>query len=165
MSDLGSSLVVLVLFLLISAVAFYVGRELVCWYWKINEGLDLLRSIDRSLRAMASGVKLPVVAMSGAASGSGPGVRQPSSASGLGTEDADTLKCPVCAKPITADENSCGNCQSDLGKQVWPVFLTPERFLYCPRCRGGVTLDQEELRASAFECPRCQRHVQYSIRS
>lgn len=60
MSDFGSLLLVLVVFLVITAVVFYVGREMVCWYWKINEGLDLLRSIDRSLQAMASGGRVPL---------------------------------------------------------------------------------------------------------
>lgn len=31
-------------------LVFLVARELVCWYWKINEGLKLLQSIDTALR-------------------------------------------------------------------------------------------------------------------
>ena len=31
-------------------MVFLVCREIVCWYWKINEGIKLLQSIDAALR-------------------------------------------------------------------------------------------------------------------
>lgn len=46
----------LIAFLLVLAVLlvlFLIGRELVCWYWKINESLATLKSIDDSLKRMA----------------------------------------------------------------------------------------------------------------
>lgn len=30
-------------------VFFFTGRELVCWYWKINDRLNVLKSIDDKL--------------------------------------------------------------------------------------------------------------------
>ncbi len=41
------------LFLLISIVLFIIGRELVLWYWKINEIVGLLKRIVEALEANA----------------------------------------------------------------------------------------------------------------
>jgi len=35
--------------LIVSVALAFAGREIACWYWKINEGLVLLRSIDQRL--------------------------------------------------------------------------------------------------------------------
>lgn len=45
-----------VFILIIAIVAFLVFREVWCWYWKINEAIKLLQSIDESLK------QLPAVA-------------------------------------------------------------------------------------------------------
>jgi hypothetical protein len=37
--------------LAIVAVIFLVFREAVCWYWKINRMVELLESIDATLRS------------------------------------------------------------------------------------------------------------------
>ena len=37
-------------FLIIILIIFWAGREVVCWYWKINEGLQLLTEIRNLLR-------------------------------------------------------------------------------------------------------------------
>lgn len=39
----------LLIFLLVTIVIFFIARELVCWYWKINRIVELLESIDRKL--------------------------------------------------------------------------------------------------------------------
>jgi hypothetical protein len=31
-------------------VIFLVGREVMCWYWKVNRIIQLLESIDRKLK-------------------------------------------------------------------------------------------------------------------
>ncbi len=31
-------------------VIFLVGREIMCWYWKVNRIIQLLESIDRKLK-------------------------------------------------------------------------------------------------------------------
>lgn len=33
-------------------VIFLVIREIICWYWKINEGIELLRSINDKLSTL-----------------------------------------------------------------------------------------------------------------
>ena len=42
-----------VLFLVISIVLFIIGRELVLWYWKINEIVSLLKRMVEALEANA----------------------------------------------------------------------------------------------------------------
>lgn len=39
--------------LLVLVLVVWLGRELVCWYWKINAGLEILERIDRNLAAIA----------------------------------------------------------------------------------------------------------------
>ena len=43
--DLANFLIGLAIILVI----FLIGREIVCWYWKINEALTTLRAIDEKL--------------------------------------------------------------------------------------------------------------------
>lgn len=45
-----------VIVLVIAIVVFLIFREVWCWYWKINEAIKLLQSIDESLK------QLPAVA-------------------------------------------------------------------------------------------------------
>lgn len=45
----------LILVLVISVVGFIVGRELLMWYWKINEVVGLLTRIARALEANSRG--------------------------------------------------------------------------------------------------------------
>ncbi|HUB09432.1 MAG TPA: hypothetical protein VMB50_20680 [Myxococcales bacterium] len=44
-----TAIVVPLAVLVVVLLFFLVGRELVCWYWKINEGLQLLRQIHDRL--------------------------------------------------------------------------------------------------------------------
>ena len=37
------------IFLGIVLALFLIGREVVCWYWKLNRIVELLESIDRQL--------------------------------------------------------------------------------------------------------------------
>ena len=39
-------------FLVLVLALFLVMRQLMLWYWKVNEVVELLRSIDTSLQAM-----------------------------------------------------------------------------------------------------------------
>ncbi len=39
----------IILIILVTIVVFFITRELWCWYWKINEIRDLLKSIDQKL--------------------------------------------------------------------------------------------------------------------
>ena len=40
----------LIMWVLISIVGFFVFRELLCWYWKINEAVSLLKEIRDLLK-------------------------------------------------------------------------------------------------------------------
>ncbi len=46
------SLVYIFILFIISIAIFLVMREFWCWYWKINERIDLLRSIDSRLSGL-----------------------------------------------------------------------------------------------------------------
>jgi hypothetical protein len=41
----------MLIFLAIVLVLFLIGRELVCWYWKINRIVGLLESIELELKS------------------------------------------------------------------------------------------------------------------
>jgi hypothetical protein len=47
--EISSVLIVVTLGLAIVFLVFLVMREVMCWYWKINEAVYLLRSIDEKL--------------------------------------------------------------------------------------------------------------------
>jgi hypothetical protein len=47
----NNPLVDAVIALVIVVVIFLMFRELVCWYWKINRMVELLESIDATLRS------------------------------------------------------------------------------------------------------------------
>jgi len=41
---------IIILIIVITIVVFFITREFWCWYWKINEIRDLLKSIEQKLR-------------------------------------------------------------------------------------------------------------------
>jgi hypothetical protein len=49
--SVNNPLVAAVVTLVIVIVIFLVFREVVCWYWKINRVVELLESIDATLRS------------------------------------------------------------------------------------------------------------------
>jgi len=49
-NSVGTSLIVFGLFVAISVVCFLIFREVVAWYWKINEALALLSKIEANTR-------------------------------------------------------------------------------------------------------------------
>lgn len=49
--DFGNVGAGMFLFVLIALVMFLLFREVICWYWKINEGLELLQEIRDRLGA------------------------------------------------------------------------------------------------------------------
>jgi len=44
-----ANLIPLLFLLVILLIVFLLGREIVCWYWKINDALDTLKAIDEKL--------------------------------------------------------------------------------------------------------------------
>jgi hypothetical protein len=51
--SVNDPLVAAVVTLVIVIAIFLVFREVVCWYWKINRMVELLESIDATLRSRA----------------------------------------------------------------------------------------------------------------
>lgn len=45
--------------LIVAALVFILCREILCWYWKINEAVTLLRGIDASLQRIAQSQPAP----------------------------------------------------------------------------------------------------------
>jgi hypothetical protein len=89
---IGTLLVVL----LISTVLFLIFREVICWYWKINERLSELRQI----RSTLEGIDRKLVA-AGSTSGSVSG----------GTEvKKATNECLKCNKPLSPAARFCEYC-------------------------------------------------------
>jgi hypothetical protein len=52
MNDAGTTLVVLGFVAVVSLVLFAISREIVCWYFKINEITNLLGKIENSFQSM-----------------------------------------------------------------------------------------------------------------
>ena len=41
------------IFVLLIVIGIFIAiREFLCWYWKINEGIELLKSIDNKLELL-----------------------------------------------------------------------------------------------------------------
>lgn len=49
----GGALASLILGLVIAIVIFLICRAIVLWYWRVNEAIALLKSIDEKLGRMA----------------------------------------------------------------------------------------------------------------
>ena len=81
MDQTSSIIVGLIVALVILFGIFLIMRELMCWYWKINEVVSLLKSIDNKLSRNSSNSALDI------ASGSSGTVRSP-----------NYKKCSKCGK-------------------------------------------------------------------
>jgi hypothetical protein len=88
-NDTGSLLSYLLIILVVSLVVFLICRELFCWYWKINQRIDLLIQV-RDL--------LAVKAQSG-----DPKIQQEPS-----------RRCPKCGAQQSAGDTFCDSCGEKL---------------------------------------------------
>ena len=66
MSNTEPTLYIVVFGLLILLVLFLIFREIVCWYWKINDQLGLLREIRDHMRLLTKDLQ-PELAVAGEA--------------------------------------------------------------------------------------------------
>lgn len=94
----GNVLGTLVIVVVILFIIFLILRELVCWYWKINESVGLLHEI-RDLLARNQAPSVPRG----------------------GQTPAGMKRCPDCNENNTADTRFCTNCGRSLsGPQTSP---------------------------------------------
>jgi hypothetical protein len=90
--DWGKPIGILVGLLLVQFVLFLILREFACWYFKINQRLHLLQSIDAKLG--------PPAAVGAQAQRAHPTVN---------TAPGD-VPCPQCGKPTSSDGRFCETC-------------------------------------------------------
>lgn len=56
---MGNGMAGLILVVALMVVIFLICRAIVLWYWRVNEAVELLKSIDQKLGAMAaSGIQI-----------------------------------------------------------------------------------------------------------
>jgi hypothetical protein len=51
---MGSGFAGLIAVMAIMVVIFLIGRAIVLWYWRVNEGIALLKSIDEKLGQLSA---------------------------------------------------------------------------------------------------------------
>jgi hypothetical protein len=83
-------------------LAFFICREVVCWYWKINEGIQLLREINLKLSVAPNRTQLSVTPPDS------PHVKE-SHADREAT--AEFSKCKNCGWGIPSTETLCPRCK------------------------------------------------------
>lgn len=111
---LGNSLGALAIFLIITIVIFLICRELVCWYWKVNQSVALLTEIRDLLKNQAGPAE---TAMSPVLPASVPRqkVPAPAPAGPMGT-------CPNCSSVIPMSSIDCPRCKASFGEgSTWKI--------------------------------------------
>ena len=123
---LGPMLGYLLVVLIVLAVIFLVLRELVCWYWKINQHIALLTEIRDLLSAKGiSNASQTVTSLSstGATDISAPGLT--TSTSSTAPQKPDTGPrgiCPNCDSQIALNSSECPKCKAQFGaNSAWKI--------------------------------------------
>jgi predicted RNA-binding Zn-ribbon protein involved in translation (DUF1610 family) len=102
----------IVYFLLVVLLLFLFFRELVCWYWKLNEIVLLLRSIDRKLPdaeaqpAPGTAAATETTAAPPAARFSCPKCFASIAADGPARTAPGRYRCPKCGQKIAIDQEA-----------------------------------------------------------
>lgn len=126
---LGPMLGYLLVVLIVLAVIFLVLRELVCWYWKINEHIALLTEIrDLLAKGQSPTGSTSTAPMSGGGQYSAQRDRETTELAARKAEQErlDALKpqghCPSCEAVIPLDSDVCPRCEAQFtGSAVWKV--------------------------------------------
>ncbi|MBN1586106.1 MAG: hypothetical protein JW937_01605 [Candidatus Omnitrophica bacterium] len=102
---------VVIAVLMVLLVILLIFRELACWYWKINESVSLLRSIDAKLSVLSPGAAA--------------GILKPASVNAIPTQTdkagtlakpvvpdrpAERVTCPFCKELTAKNKATCENC-------------------------------------------------------
>jgi hypothetical protein len=112
---IGSSLGALALFVVITIVIFLVCRELVCWYWKINQNIALLTEIRELLKNQASAAQTSLQPVVSATAPRQSVVPASVPAGPMGT-------CPNCSATIPISAKDCPKCKASFGEgSTWKV--------------------------------------------
>lgn len=124
MDNIGSNIVGgLLIFSVILIVIFLVCREIICWYWKINQNVALLTEIRDLLAAKGTSSTSPNVANPSPAAE----IAKAASAAKLDEEQrAYAMKpkgsCPNCKAIIPLDSESCPKCKAQFGPgAAWQI--------------------------------------------
>jgi hypothetical protein len=97
-----------VIYIVLAIVIFLIGREIVCWYFKINARLSVLEEIRDLLKvsALKEDNIVPPVLVEKAVQAE-PFIKP--------QEAALPAICPSCRKEITTNTEACNHCNAWLG--------------------------------------------------
>ena len=104
----GDFIASLLISLLVILVVFLILREVVCWYWKINETLSVLKEIRDLLKSNPSAVQQN--------SSNSPNVVAKKEEVPRLTEQEmyDKGNCPECGATVDRDQERCPECETSL---------------------------------------------------
>lgn len=104
----GDFIASLLITLLVILVVFLILREVVCWYWKINETLSILKEIRDLLKTSPSAVQQN--------SKNSPNVVAKKEKVPRLTEQEmyDKGNCPECGTTVDRDQECCPDCGTNL---------------------------------------------------
>src|SRR5262245_11810591 len=116
--NIGSGMGMILVALLIILVVFLLGREVVCWYWKVNERIALMRETNTLLASIETQLKqtgraAPAAHVSAAASPSAP-APAPRTGASMAPTVSTSLTCPGCKSPVKLMDKFCENCGQSL---------------------------------------------------
>jgi hypothetical protein len=130
------------IFLVINVILFLICREIVCWYFKINQGLDLLTQIRDLLANMP---------------------KQTAMAAQASAANRENLKkytrCSKCEKRYEGDLSGqfCEECGSQLREVLSESIVDPSASpKYCPSCKRADAY--HDANGDLF-CPNCKKIV------
>jgi hypothetical protein len=99
----SAGLTTFLVYLFAVVLTFLIFREIVCWYWKINRGLELLVEIRDLLRQSAT-TAAPVTHTQPAPTPTLPAAPP---------APAPERRCPACATAVAAGAVRCPRCGLD----------------------------------------------------
>jgi hypothetical protein len=138
--DVGSTIVVFLVIILIMFIIFLIGRELVCWYFKINQMIQILQTISSKL--------------------SGANFHPSTSSAASATASSISTVCSSCLKSYDGDLRGqfCENCGKPLSEIKTEVIQSPiGSKKYCFSC--GRTDAYYDANGGLF-CPNCKKYVE-----
>ncbi len=113
-TGIGVSIGAVIIFLVVCVVVFLVCRELLCWYWKINQSIALLTEIRDLLKAnrVVAPTSPPLVPLTPPPAM----LLEPTGPMG---------SCPNCSATIPMSSADCPKCKASFGVgSAWKITHT-----------------------------------------